>query len=56
MQFWSLMYIPIIVAMAARQNVFAAVSGGVMAAVAGVLAVLAAFALVPVLSRLAQRP
>ena len=55
-QFWSLMYIPIIVAMAAKQNVFAAVSGGVMAAVAGVLAVLAAFALVPVLSRLAQRP
>jgi malonate transporter MadL subunit len=54
-QFWSLMYIPIIVAMAAKQNVFAAVSGGVMAAVAGVLAVLAAFALVPVLSRWAQR-
>ncbi|WP_397587302.1 malonate transporter subunit MadL [Sandarakinorhabdus limnophila] len=55
MQFWSLMYIPIIVAMAARQNVFAAVSGGVMAAVAGVLAVVSAFALVPVLSRWAQK-
>ncbi|WP_017667191.1 malonate transporter subunit MadL [Sandarakinorhabdus sp. AAP62] len=55
-QYWSLLYIPIIVAMAARQNVFAAVSGGVMAITAGALAVLAAFALVPVLSRWAQRP
>ncbi|WP_156254945.1 malonate transporter subunit MadL [Sandarakinorhabdus oryzae] len=54
--FWSLMYIPIIVAMAAKQNVLAAVSGGVMAAVAGTLAVLAAFALVPVLSRWSRRP
>lgn len=55
-QYWSLMYIPIIVAMAAKQNVLAALSGGVMAAVAGTLAVLAAFALVPVLSRWARRP
>jgi malonate transporter MadL subunit len=54
-QFWSLMYIPIIVAMAAKQNVFAAVSGGVMALAAGTLAVVAAFALVPWLSRLGQR-
>jgi malonate transporter MadL subunit len=53
---WGLMYIPIIVAMAAKQNVLAAVSGGVMAAVAGTLAVLAAFALVPVLSRWARKP
>jgi malonate transporter MadL subunit len=53
-QFWNLMYIPIIVAMAARQNVFAALSGGVMALVAGSLAVLAGFALVPVLGRLAR--
>lgn len=50
-QFWSLMYIPIIVAMAARQNVVAAVSGGAMAVSAGVLAVAAGFALVPLLSR-----
>ena len=54
-QYWSLMYIPIIVAMAARQNVFAALSGGAMAVAAGALAVLAAFALVPLLSRLARR-
>ncbi len=54
-QHWSLMYIPIIVAMAARQNVAAAVSGGTMAIIAGTLAVVAGFALVPLLSRLARR-
>jgi malonate transporter MadL subunit len=54
-QFWNLMYIPIIVAMAARQNVVAAVSGGSMALLAGTLAVAAGFALVPWLGRLARR-
>jgi malonate transporter MadL subunit len=54
-QFWSLMYIPIIVAMAAKQNVAAAVSGGAMAMAAGTLAVVAGFALVPLLSRMARR-
>lgn len=54
-QFWSLMYIPIIVAMAAKQNVIAAVQGGPVALAAGTLAVAASFALVPVLSRMAQR-
>lgn len=53
-QFWSQMYVPIIVAMAARQNVLAAVSGGVIALVAGSLAVIAGFALVPWLSRKAR--
>lgn len=51
-KFWSAMYIPIVVAMAARQNVAAAVDGGVLALVAGVAAVLVSFALVPVLSKL----
>jgi len=50
--FWSAMYIPIVVAMAAKQNVVGALDGGVMALVAGVAAVTASFALVPVLSRL----
>jgi hypothetical protein len=53
--FWSLMYIPIIVAMAAQQNVAAAVSGGAMAMLAGVAAVVAGFALVPVLARMARK-
>lgn len=50
-QFWSAMYIPIVVAMAAKQNVFAAVSSGWLAIIAGVAAVAVSFALVPVLSR-----
>jgi len=51
-RFWSAMYIPIVVAMAARQDVAAAVDGGVLALVAGVAAVAASFALVPILSRI----
>lgn len=53
-RFWSAMYIPIIVAMAAKQNVFAAVSGGSLALVAGVLAVAASFLMIPLLSRLGK--
>ena len=49
--FWSAMYIPIVVAMAASQNVVAAVDGGMLALLAGVAAVVVSFALVPVLSR-----
>lgn len=50
--FWSAMYIPIVVAMAARQNVVAAVSSGWMAIIAGALAVAVSFAMIPVLDRL----
>jgi malonate transporter MadL subunit len=50
--FWSAMYIPIVVAMAAKQNVFAAMSSGWMAIVAGVAAVTVSFALIPILARL----
>lgn len=49
--FWSTIYIPIVVAMAASQNVLAAIKGGPVGIVAGLLAVLCAFALVPVISR-----
>ena len=49
--FWSAMYIPIVVAMAARQDVVAAVSGGWMAIVAGVAAVAVSFAAIPLLDR-----
>lgn len=52
--FWSAMYIPIVVAMAARQNVLAAADGGWLAILAGILAVAAGFALVPALTRLAK--
>jgi malonate transporter MadL subunit len=50
--FWSAIYIPVIVAMAARQNVVAALDGGFMAFVAGSLAVVVCFVLVPVISRM----
>ena len=53
-KFWSAMYIPIVVAMAARQNVIAAIDGGLIALVAGVAAVVVSFAMVPVLSRLGR--
>ena len=54
-QFWSAMYIPIVVAMAARQNVVAAFEGGVIAIVAGVAAVTVSFALVPLLSKIGPK-
>lgn len=50
--FWSSIYVPIVVAMAASQNVVAAVKGGPVAIVAGVLATVACFALVPLIHRL----
>jgi malonate transporter MadL subunit len=52
--FWSSIYIPVIVAMAASQNVRAAIHGGPAALLAGTLAVVACVALVPVYSRMAR--
>ena len=53
--FWSAMYIPIVVAMAAKQNVVAALSSGWMAIIAGVAAVTASFLMIPVLARFGRR-
>ena len=53
--FWSAMYIPIIVAMAAKQNAVAALSSGAVAITAGVLAVMFSFAMIPPLMRLSNR-
>ncbi|MEK7953630.1 malonate transporter subunit MadL [Luteolibacter soli] len=50
--FWSSIYIPVIVAMAASQNVRAAFHGGTAAMLAGTLAVIACVSLVPVFSRI----
>lgn len=49
--FWSMIYIPIVVAMAASQNVLAAIRGGPVALIGGALVVLVGFAMVPLLSR-----
>jgi malonate transporter MadL subunit len=53
--FWSAMYIPIVVAMAAQQNVIAALSSGWMAIIAGIAAVVASFLLIPVIARFAPK-
>lgn len=54
--FWSAMYIPIVVAMAARQNVYAALTGGTLALLAGALAVVGSFALIPLMTKLQRNP
>lgn len=51
--FWNAMYIPVVIAMAATQNVAAALSGGWMAFLAGFLAVIACFALIRPLAAMA---
>lgn len=51
-EFWALMYIPIVVAMAATQNVAAAVEGGPMVLLAGVTVVAVCFGLVALLGKL----
>ncbi len=53
-QFWSQMYIPIIVAMAATQNVRVAVSSGLIALFAGLVPVIICIATIPFLSRLSR--
>ena len=52
--FWSAIYIPIVVAMAASQNVLAAIKAGPLALLAGMVSVLVCFALVPLISRLGK--
>ncbi len=52
--FWSSIYIPVVVAMAASQNVLAAVEGGPAALLAGTLAVAVGFALVPAITRIGR--
>lgn len=54
--FWSSIYIPVVVAMAAKQNVIGAVKGGPAALLAGALAVAVCFAFVPVISRIGGTP
>lgn len=53
--FWSALYVPIVVAMSAIQNVKAALSGGWVAILAGLLVTATCFLLVPVLSKLGKK-
>ena len=51
-EFWALMYIPIVVAMAAQQDVLSALDGGPMVLIVGLVVVLLCFGLVALLGRL----
>jgi malonate transporter MadL subunit len=52
--FWNAMYIPVVIAMAAQQNVVAALSGGAAAFIGGLVAVFAGFLLIRPLTALAD--
>jgi malonate transporter MadL subunit len=53
--FWGSLYIPIVVAMAAQQNVVAAAEGGPIVLIAGLVSVLVCFAAVALLGRIGGR-
>ena len=53
-KFWGAIYIPVIVAMSATQNVKAALTGGWVALAVGILATGACFFLVPVISQIGK--
>jgi malonate transporter MadL subunit len=53
--FWTSMYIPIVVAMSATQNVKAALSGGLLAIIAGTMVTLVGFMLVPLISKIGKK-
>jgi malonate transporter MadL subunit len=53
--FWSTMYIPVVVAMSATQNVKAALSGGGLAILVGIFATIACYALIPLINKLAHK-
>ncbi|MDH3027429.1 MULTISPECIES: malonate transporter subunit MadL [Methylobacterium] len=54
-EFWAGMYIPIVVAMAAQQNVVAAVSGGPIVLIAATGSLVLCFGAVALLSRIGRR-
>ena len=55
LSFWGAMYIPIVVAMSANQNVVSAVSGGPLAIIAGLVAVGISWAVVPAIARIGRK-
>ncbi|MDN4494369.1 malonate transporter subunit MadL [Ureibacillus aquaedulcis] len=50
LSFWNQMYIPVVIAMAASQNVLGALTGGPLAIIAGIAVVVISWACVPLLS------
>jgi len=53
--FWNKMYIPVIVAMSATQNVKAAFSSGMVAVLSGIIPTVICFLLIPAMVKFARR-
>ncbi len=53
--FWGSMYIPVVVAMSATQNVKAAISEGPIAIIVGVVVTISGFFLVPLISKIGRK-
>jgi len=53
-EFWTAMYIPVVVAMASQQNVLGAIKGGPAAILAGIAAVVLSYALIPLIGRIGK--
>lgn len=53
--FWSQLYIPVIVAMSAIQNVKAALSSGLIAVLAGIVPTVICFMLIPLIAKMSKR-
>ena len=53
--FWSAMYLPVIVAMSATQDVASAISGSAVAIIAGIMVTVIPLLMLPVISKLARR-
>jgi len=49
--FWNKMYIPVVIAMTASQNAYQALSGGILAIIAGTSAVGVSFILLPIINK-----
>ena len=52
LKFWQGMYLPVVVAMAASQNVIQAMSGGAIAILTGFITVIVCFLILPILNKL----
>ena len=55
-EFWAALYIPIVVAMAAQQNVVAALKGGPVVIIAALLTVGICFGILALISKMGRRP
>ncbi len=53
--FWSAMYIPVVIAMSATQNVKAALSGGWVALLVGILGTGISFLCVPIIAKIGKK-